>query len=461
MFRSSRQHGLSAMTTLFIISILLSVSAQRPEQPAYAETSSSITIVNIIDTSQWHPSSPDPRGITYWLKHDTLMVTDSEVDETPIFTNGVNVWETTRAGEVSQTHTTMPFSKEPVAIDIAYDPTSGHFFISDDGKKLIFEVDIGGDERLGTGDDVTRSFSTLNFGSDDPEGLAYGLGKLFVSDGGGKRVYILNPGNDGIFTGEGDDSVKSFDTSVFGQHNPEGVDVDPDTQLLYIVSKRAKPQKVTVTTLDGTFVKDIDITALNPVAPSDVTVAPNSKDSSIKSLYITDRGVDNNIDPNENDGKIYEILLEEGASPDAPTGLSATAGDQQVRLSWNAVSDATSYNIKRSAVSGGPYDAIATATNTSYTDTGLNNGTTYYYVVTAQNSAGESGNSNEASATPQASQTGNMLINGSFEQDSNGDGSPDSWSKNSHFTRSNQIAAIDGSYVGRFYATGNINVTTK
>jgi fibronectin type 3 domain-containing protein len=89
-------------------------------------------------------------------------------------------------------------------------------------------------------------------------------------------------------------------------------------------------------------------------------------------------------------------------APPAPTGLSATAGNAQVALTWNASSGATSYNVKRATVSGGPYTTIASPTGTSYTDTTAVNGTTYYYVVTAVNAAGESGNSNEASATPQA-----------------------------------------------------------
>jgi len=91
------------------------------------------------------------------------------------------------------------------------------------------------------------------------------------------------------------------------------------------------------------------------------------------------------------------------SAPAAPTVLSATAGNAQVSLSWVASSGATSYNVKRSTVSGGPYTTIATGiTTTSYTDTGVTNGTTYYYVVSAVNSCGESVNSNEASATPAA-----------------------------------------------------------
>jgi fibronectin type 3 domain-containing protein len=91
------------------------------------------------------------------------------------------------------------------------------------------------------------------------------------------------------------------------------------------------------------------------------------------------------------------------ALPLPPTGLTATPGNAQVALNWIASSGATSYNVKRATVTGGPYTIIASfISTTSYTDTGLTNGTTYYYVVTAVNSAGESGNSPEVKATPQA-----------------------------------------------------------
>jgi len=91
--------------------------------------------------------------------------------------------------------------------------------------------------------------------------------------------------------------------------------------------------------------------------------------------------------------------------PPAPTGLTATAGNQQVSLSWNASAGATSYNVKRGAASGGPYAPLASPTTTSYTDKAVTNGTTYYYVVTAVNASGESANSNEASANPTGTTT--------------------------------------------------------
>ncbi len=95
--------------------------------------------------------------------------------------------------------------------------------------------------------------------------------------------------------------------------------------------------------------------------------------------------------------------------PAAPTGVQATAGDAQVSLSWTTSATASGYHVKRSTTSGGPYTQVAAPTTTSDTDTGLTNGTTYYYVVSALNAAGESPNSTQVSAQP-ATATANVTI---------------------------------------------------
>lgn len=83
--------------------------------------------------------------------------------------------------------------------------------------------------------------------------------------------------------------------------------------------------------------------------------------------------------------------------------LVPTAGNSQVTLAWDAVTDVIGYNVKRSTTAGGPYTTIASnTTGTSYVDNDVINCTTYYYVVTAVTADGESANSNEASATPVA-----------------------------------------------------------
>jgi fibronectin type 3 domain-containing protein len=94
-----------------------------------------------------------------------------------------------------------------------------------------------------------------------------------------------------------------------------------------------------------------------------------------------------------------------GNAPAAPTGLTATAGTAKVALAWTASAGATSYNIKRATVSGGPYAQLATSATNSYPDSAVAAGTAYYYVVSALNAYGESANSSQASATPTAATT--------------------------------------------------------
>jgi beta-glucanase (GH16 family) len=92
-----------------------------------------------------------------------------------------------------------------------------------------------------------------------------------------------------------------------------------------------------------------------------------------------------------------EILL---PPPAAPAGLSANPGDAQVGLSWNPVAG-TTYNLKRALAGTGPYYSVSNGlTSTSFSDTGLTNGTTYYYVVSATLAGCEGTNSPAVSATP-------------------------------------------------------------
>jgi cellulose 1,4-beta-cellobiosidase len=91
-----------------------------------------------------------------------------------------------------------------------------------------------------------------------------------------------------------------------------------------------------------------------------------------------------------------------GNAPPVPAGLQATAGSGQVQLTWNPSAGATSFNVKRATTSGGPYTTVGTSTTTTFTNTGLTNGTTLFFVVSAVNGSGESANSTQVSATPQA-----------------------------------------------------------
>jgi hypothetical protein len=120
---------------------------------------------------------------------------------------------------------------------------------------------------------------------------------------------------------------------------------------------------------------------------ADVSVANNSVSTTVPSQSIT----------------LFVIPAGDVLSPpSAPTGVAATVGSGTVTITWNPAGGATSYTVERGIASGGPYSPIATVadSSTSFKDSGLTNGSTYYYVVTGANSAGASPNSAQVAATP-------------------------------------------------------------
>ncbi len=101
-------------------------------------------------------------------------------------------------------------------------------------------------------------------------------------------------------------------------------------------------------------------------------------------------------------------VLVQPTAPPVPTGLTATAGNALVKLAWNAATGATGYAVNRATASGGPYSIIALTSLTAYTNTGLANGTTYYFSIASSNAFGLSGLSAYAGATPTAGGSGGV-----------------------------------------------------
>ena len=125
----------------------------------------------------------------------------------------------------------------------------------------------------------------------------------------------------------------------------------------------------------------------------DVTDDDSITDSASNPLGGTGAG-----NGNFNTGETYTV----NAPTPAPSGLVGAVSSGQVALTWNAVGGATSYTVKRGTVSGGPYTTIATPAGTSHDDTTVTNGTRYYYAVTATGPGGESADSAEVHAKPDA-----------------------------------------------------------
>ena len=236
------------------------------------------TLVQTIDTSQWSPPSPDSAGVAYLPHRGTLLVSDSEVNEMPIFT-GDNLFEASLSGTLVGTLTTISFSDEPTGIDV--NPANRHLFISDDtGTRSIYELNPGPDGEYNTADDIVTSFKTADFGSRDPEGLAYdpGSGALFIIDGVNREVYRVHPGANGLFDGvppAGDDQVSSFDTVSLGLDDPEGIAFNFDSGTLYAVGDPA--ETLFEFTTGGALVQTIDISAADPRKPAGLAVGPGSQ----------------------------------------------------------------------------------------------------------------------------------------------------------------------------------------
>ncbi|HLH52193.1 MAG TPA: hypothetical protein VKY92_01055, partial [Verrucomicrobiae bacterium] len=141
--------------------------------------------------------------------------------------------------------------------------------------------------------------------------------------------------------------------------------------------------------------------AINPANFIDISSGSNGSDSDDISVvgYDLVTGLGSPVANN-----LVTVLSGPPVSPPttAPGNLVATGGSGQVGLTWNSVTGATSYNVKRSTTSGAETTYATGVTTTGYTDKSVTPGTTYYYEVSAVNAGGEGPNSSEAYATPTA-----------------------------------------------------------
>ncbi|MCC0176446.1 hypothetical protein I4641_05570 [Waterburya agarophytonicola K14] len=258
-------------------------------------------LIQIVDTSAFAFPSPDPSGIILLNGSNTLLISDSEVNENQVFA-GFNLFEINFNGSVVNFGDVLEISDEPTGL--SYNPSNGNLFISDDtdNSRRIYQVDPGNDNIFGTSDDIEVSnFRTLLFGSNDAEDVAYELttGNLFIADGLNSTIYeVTTNGN----------LVSSFSTASFGLFDPEGIADNPQSENFFIVGEPT--DEIFEVTRAGDLVQRIEIGNVNPVQPAGIAVAPRSTNIGFRSLYVVDRGIDELEDPNENDGKLYEFALE-------------------------------------------------------------------------------------------------------------------------------------------------------
>jgi hypothetical protein len=273
--------------------------------PSPAWAASTATLIATHSTAAWNVPSPDPDGITYDSANHRLVISDSEVDETPLY-HGTNVFFASLKGAQSATNvgwTTEPWSFEPTGINRLSASLS---LISDDDKDRVFQVKTGTDGRpVGT----PTGFTTRP-GNGDPEDVAKTTanGHIVTVDGVNDALYDYGPGPDGVFDGvapAGDDTRQVIDLSKVGASDPEGVAYYAQRNAFLVVDRGSKA--VYELTRTGGLINKIGIAAASPHRPAGIVLAPASDGSGRTDMYIVDRGVDNNTNPSENDGRLYEL----------------------------------------------------------------------------------------------------------------------------------------------------------
>ncbi|HEX6268592.1 MAG TPA: hypothetical protein VFZ43_00015 [Anaerolineales bacterium] len=269
------------------------------------------TLVNIIDTSNasWNPSAPDPAGVDYMPSTGTLLIADSEVDEMKYWA-GANVFDATTSGTLVSTCDTTGFTKEPTGV--AINPHNNHVFFSADFQDTIFEISLGADGIYCTADDVrtATNVGTL-YGVNDAEDVAYGNNTIFVAGGSDAEVYVIPLGPNGVLGGGDDGPMTHWDTAALGFSDMEAIGFNHDAGTLFIASPRRTDKYLGETTTTGTLLRAYDLRLMGDVGNirSDVAYAPGSRNLAVKNIYIASRGVDNDSDPNENDGQVWEISI--------------------------------------------------------------------------------------------------------------------------------------------------------
>lgn len=167
-------------------------------------------------------------------------------------------------------------------------------------------------------------------------------------------------------------------------HATIGVDADVGTKGSVIFQVFA----------DGTLIYDSGVMT-GGQAPQTI----NLDVTGVRRLILGVGDADDNINYDHGDwANAYVVVTNTTPQPPrAPTGLIASPGNP-ILLSWANTVCATNYNVKRSLVSGGPYTTIGTSPVNVFTDSNVVSGDTYYYVISAVSSIGESSNSAEVAA---------------------------------------------------------------
>jgi hypothetical protein len=257
--------------------------------------------------------SIDPAGLVYHEPSGRLIIADAEINEVTAAFNIVqaNLFEIDTAGSAlfNQWDLTQRTGNEPSMNNeptgIAFCANDAHFYVSNDDNQLIYRYAYDGSDFTAV-DSVSTQPHT-----NDPEGVTCdpATGRIYVIGGLDINIVVYDY-NAGFVLYEVLDLVSTAGTPSGIPSDPEGIAFDPVSGHLFVVSE--PDGAIFEYTTDGIFIKKLDLSSLSPasVAPQGLAVGTSSVNPQKMSFYISDGGIDNDQDPNERDGRIYEMEIQ-------------------------------------------------------------------------------------------------------------------------------------------------------
>ncbi len=280
----------------------------------------SITQVNYFDTGYDAAGNPltiastDPAGVLYDASTGNLLIADSEITEIPeVWDNEpYNVFETDRAGnllvgkyDITPTPSGIPNNKE--ATGIAYCGNDGSYYVSNDDSNMVYRYSFVS----GSGFTLTDTVST-DPETGDPEGITCDsqTGRIFVIGGNAINIVVYRYGSNGFELDNVIDLSVTAGTPDGIPNDPEGIAFDAVSGHLFVMSNN--DDAIFEFTDAGVFLNKFDISAFSPMPkqPQGLSIGPSSVTPGQDSFYISDAMNDNDYDPDERDGRIFEAEIQ-------------------------------------------------------------------------------------------------------------------------------------------------------
>lgn len=305
---------LKLIALLLLFCVFLTFCSKKPTTPDLPSPSA-LKESRLVRTFQtWQDGiimSTDPTGITFHPPSGHLIIVDSEINEINEIWNCENVFEVSLEGDkLFSTSDVYAFGGNPCPAKnkreptgITFNPFDGFFYVTDDNDKVVLRYD----ENL-SGPPLDSVFTPEDDSTAvDPEGITCdpNTGYLYVANGidgqnGVPQVLVYNSQLEFVTNFRVADKIA----------NPEGIAYSSVYNHLFLVSRHGL--KICEYTLDGIFVQEYDISKFSPkpVRPNGLTFAPSSDPADNPNnfnLYIVDLQIDNDADPDQRDGMVYEV----------------------------------------------------------------------------------------------------------------------------------------------------------